>query len=887
MKAINCKTEYRNNPIGIDAQDLYVSWQCQEGIMQSAYQIVVKKGSEIILDTGKVESKKMHAIIAPEHRSRDNMSWTIRLWDQDDCSGEWADGGTFEYGLLNSDDWYAKWIEPSEEIGYQFDIGTPDYMNSTALKAWNEKKHKKNEVFLPHKPASVFRKKFCLDSMEKIETARVYASACGLYEIYINGQKITDYVLTPGTANYKFEIPYQTYDVSNYVKTGENEIHIILGDGWYRSTSGVDGDRNLFGEKTAVICQLEINGKAIVSTDNTWQASQNGPLRQNDMQHGEVYDARMENLSDDEMAWHEVKEVPIGYELLKAMDTVPILRMERFDATIIKTPKGDTVLDFGQNLAGQIELIIPNGAAGEKIRLIHGETLDQNGEFTQENFQDRKRHKEGGTYQTIDYTMKAGYNHYHANFTIMGFRYVKVETNADLSKAVFYAHAVYSQMMDTLSLTTSNTALNQLVKNAMWSQKGNFCDIPTDCPTRERAGWTGDAGIFAYTGLRLMESVPVLKKWLRQCRYTQLSDGRVMNIAPPNNKPGFFAKLLAGSVAWGDAIIIVPWEIYQLTGDKRVLSENYSMMCNWYSFLKKEARKKKLFNKSHSKKNRNYVIEKGMNYGEWCEPGRSAAESMKDGNYDVANAYFAYSGMLMSKIAKILDRPEAEVNELIRVSEKARQGYIEVYTKNGLITTERQCQLVRPLAFGLLHEEADKLAAKQLAVMVKRENGKLNTGFLTTPEICRQLAKRGYIKEAYQLLLNPQMPGWLYEVNQGATTLWENWDGIQPGKEPKASLNHYSYGAVVGWIMDGVCGIHYCDGELVIQPEIYIGDDANGLTSAKATYDSPAGKIEMGWEYINEKVHIHLFIPVGLEAKLILPNGTQQRVLAGEYNYMC
>ncbi|CBK75890.1 Alpha-L-rhamnosidase N-terminal domain [Butyrivibrio fibrisolvens 16/4] len=202
--------------------------------------------------------------------------------------------------------------------------------------------------------------------MEKIETARVYASACGLYEIYINGQKITDYVLTPGTANYKFEIPYQTYDVSNYVKTGENEIHIILGDGWYRSTSGVDGDRNLFGEKTAVICQLEINGKAIVSTDNTWQASQNGPLRQNDMQHGEVYDARMEDLSDDEMAWHEVKEVPIGYELLKAMDTVPILRMERFDATIIKTPKGDTVLDFGQNLAGQIELIIPNGAAGEK-----------------------------------------------------------------------------------------------------------------------------------------------------------------------------------------------------------------------------------------------------------------------------------------------------------------------------------------------------------------------------------------------------------------------------------------------------------------------------------------------------------------------------------------
>lgn len=890
MKAIKCKTEYQVNPKGIVEHDLYLSWQCQGGIAQTAYRICVKSGQQMVLDTGRVAGDKMHAIISPEPRSREIMSWTVQLWDQDDLDDQWSDVSYFEYGLLDEKDWKAEWIEPDEDTSYQYDEANPDPMNQQAMEAWKQKKHKKNDVYQPHRPASILFKKFQVDERMLEGKSRLYASACGLYEVLLNGRRITEDVLTPGTANYSYEIPYQTYDVTDLLVDGKNTLSVTLGDGWYRSTSGVDGDRNLFGDKTAFLCQLEIDDKVVLVTDGSWRASTNGPLQQNDMQQGEVYDARLEDVTDADRNWHNVTVANHSKSLLSAMDTLPIRRIENFEGKSLTTPKGETVIDFGQNLAGQIEFEIPNGVAGQKLVLIHGETLDQDGNFTQENFQDRNRHKEGGTYQTVFYTCKDGYNHYSARFTIMGFRYVKVESEADLSQARFTAHTVYSQMEETTSITTSNSLVNQLIRNAIWSQKGNFCDVPTDCPTRERAGWTGDAGIFAYTGLRLMESVPVWKKWLRQCRYAQLKDGKVMNIAPPNNKPGFFAKLLAGSVAWGDAVIIVPWEIYQLTGDVRILEDNYEMMSRWYAFLEKEASKKKMFHKSSAGDYRKFVMEKGMNYGEWCEPGRSAAESMKDGNYDVATAYFAYSGNMMAEIASILGRPQDEVGHYQEVAEKAKMGFQKAFTEKGKIVSKRQCQYVRPLTFELLSHENDAGAANQLADMVRQAEGRLNTGFLTTPDICRQLADRGYLKEAYQILLNEQMPGWLYEVKQGATTLWENWDGIQDGQEPKASLNHYSYGAIAGWILDGVCGIRYRDGQITITPQIYTGMEKEGLESASATYHSPVGTIEVSWTFgglIDGKSQYKLCvdIPSGCTGALVLPDDRIETVLPGKHQF--
>lgn len=319
----------------------------------------------------------------------------------------------------------------------------------------------------------------------------------------------------------------------------------------------------------------------------------------------------------------------------------------------MKTPNGETVIDYGQNLAGYIEFTL-YAHAGDRIVLTHGETLDENGNFTQENFQDRKRHKEGGTRQQVVYTCKEGKNHYKSRFTIWGFRYAKVETDIDISGAAFTSIAVYSRMEQTGSFECSDRYVNRLVQNSIWSQKSNFCDVPTDCPTRERAAWTGDMGVFAETGLYLMDCYPVIRKWLAECRMAQFPDGKIANIAPKSNVPGFFAGLLAGSVGWGDACIIVPYALYKRFGDRRILEENYEMMQKWYGFLENRAKQKPLNPIKRLKRNpyRRFTIETGVDYGEWCEPDVESTSAMRTPQGKVATAWFARSGKMLAENAR-------------------------------------------------------------------------------------------------------------------------------------------------------------------------------------------------------------------------------------------
>lgn len=280
----------------------------------------------------------------------------------------------------------------------------------------------------------------------------------------------------------------------------------------------------------------------------------------------------------------------------------------------------------------------------------------------------------------------------------MGFRYVKVITEIPLEHACFIAHAVYSDMKQTAAFTCSNPLVNQLVKNAVWSQKGNFCDIPTDCPTRERAGWMGDAGLFVDTGLTLMDCYPVYRYFLAQCRYGQYPDGRLANIAPPNNRPGFISKMLSASVDWGDACILIPYAMYQRYGDTRILEENYDMMKKWYGFLEKTARKKSLKYLFRKGKYRAYTMESGMNYGEWCEPGSNPRESMRSGNYDVSTAYYAYSGKMLAEIAEVLGRKE-DAKRYAQIADCAGKAYLEAFTENGKsipkgsVSMSAQCSL--------------------------------------------------------------------------------------------------------------------------------------------------------------------------------------------------
>ncbi|CUX25201.1 family 78 glycoside hydrolase catalytic domain [Clostridium sp. C105KSO13] len=842
MKAVNLKTEHMKNPMGIDITEPHLSWICADGQKQSAYEVEASSGGVSVWKSGKVCTNQMHATYGAVLKSRQNVIWKVRLWDENDEAGAWSEPAMFEMGLLEEADFHAKWINPELEC-------------DPAV----------------HKPASYLKTSF---EAGKVSDARLYITCHGLYEAYINGERVGNFVLAPGTSSYDKSLPYQTYDVTGLLKEGKNEVMVILGDGWYRSCSGVDGDRNLYGEDIALYFQLEADGEVICISDENWLASQKGPLRENDMQQGETYDARMEDLTE----FHPVKTETFGVKNFVCSNSLPIVEQERFEGKIIQTPNGETIIDYGQNLAGYVEFTV-QAHKGAKIVLTHGETLDENGNFTAENFQDRKRHKEGGTEQKVTCICKEGRNHYKSRFTIWGFRYAKVETEIDLIDASFTSIAVYSDMEQTGTFECSDAAVNQLVQNSIWSQKSNFCDVPTDCPTRERAAWTGDMGVFAETGLFLADCYPVIRRWLGECRLNQYEDGKVSNIAPKNNRPSFFSRMLAGSVGWGDASIIVPYMMYKRTGDIRILEENYDMMQKWYRFLESRAKQKPLNPVKRLKKNphRNYTIETGVDYGEWCEPDVESTMAMRTPQGKVATAYFAYSGKLLSEIAEIIGKKE-DAENYREIAANAKRAFKHIATEDGKIHSDRQAEYVRAIAFDLLSEEEKEQAAAELNQLVVHNGYHLNTGFLSTPLLCPILAEYGYLETAYKLLLQDTMPSWLYAVKKEATTIWERWDGIDESGKPKASLNHYSYGAICGWLFQGVCGIHLEENKITIHPMPH-----KLMQYAKASYQSPVGEIASGWRYEGETLIFHIRIPPNTEARVVLPNGKTEILCAGNH----
>ena len=725
---------------------------------------------------------------------------------------------------------------------------------------------------LPHdkdarQPASVLRRRF---SAETTENAVLYITAHGLYEARLNGQRVGDFVLAPGTGDYAKRLTVQAYDVSGLLRKGDNELIVTLGDGWYRGSVGIDGLRNYYGDDIALLCQLELGGEPLVCSDDRWEASQNGPTRENDLQQGERYDARLEEIT----SWHGVSVRDFGTANLAPTESVPILEQERFPGRIFTAPNGETLIDFGQNLAGYTELRL-TARAGQTITLRHGETLDENGNFTQANFDPGDRNK-NGIPQKLEYVCKEGLNVWKPRFTIFGFRYAKIETDIDLTDAAFTAVAVYSQMAQTGFFACGNADVNRLFLNSLWSMRSNFCDIPTDCPTRERAGWTGDAGVFAPTAVYLADCYPVLRKWLGECRLAQKEDGLVQNIAPVNNSGSMISNMLQGSAGWGDACVLVPWALYEAYGDRTILEENYDMMCRWITFTEKRASKTRLQNLGNPYKK--YLVDEGFHFGEWCQPdidnGAAMKKAMMLGMPEVATAYYFRSASLLSQIAEILGKP-ADARRFAEIAENAKKAYRYTCTKNGEIRSDRQCEYVRPIAFGLLDGDEVQKAADALNDLVVNKGYHLNTGFLSTPDLCRVLADNGHTDTAYRLLLQTDCPGWLYAVKKGATTIWETWDGVRADGTVHDSLNHYSYGAITGWLFGGVCGIRLQAGKLTIKPQ-----PGRELEYAKAEWRSPVGTIRSAWEYKEDKLIFNFTLPV--PARIELPNGKVNEASSGE-----
>lgn len=846
MKAVNLRTEHLVNPRFIDVVNPTLSWQCPMGTMQRAYQVQVFHEKEMIWDSSVVESTQMQICYPMELPFKCDFSWRVMLWLDNEKNSEWSESATFATGLAH-EEWRAKWISPEENIDPE-----------------------------QRKPAGYLRKKFEISDKGK---ATIYCTAHGLYIAYLNGQRIGEDLLTPGSDEYEKRLTYQAYDISNLLIEGENELQVTLGDGWYRGCNGIDGIRNLYGEDLSFLAQMEIDGEVFLLTDETWEGSQEGPIRMTDMELGEIYDARMEYICN----WHPVTVMDtMGYDPLVASNCVPIREKECLEGKLIPALNGEMVYDFGQNLAGYTEISL-QAKAGQTIKLIHGEELDENGSFTITNFQPGDRNQSGGIKQEISYTCKEGNNHFKPSFSIFGFRYAKLESDIPAEQIRVVAHAVYSDMEETAKFICGEQTVNQLFKNSVWSMKSNFCDLPTDCPTRERAGWTGDAAVFAQTGSMLMNSYSVFRKWLANVRYNQHEDGKMAYISPTNGKGSQISEMFSASVGWGDASVLVPYALYQTFGDIKILRENYEMMKKWVDFLCERAKQSRENDPFEGNPYQDFIINTGMDYGEWCEPGMNVMHTMQNafvnGQPEVATAYFAHSTKILSEIAALLGQG-ADEKHYRDISEKAKKAYQSICLIGGRIQSERQCEYVRPLAFELLDEEDAKNAAEDLNELVKKNTYHLNTGFLSTPFLCEVLAKYGYTDTAYRLLLQREYPGWLYAVEKGATTIWETWDGIKEDGSIHDSLNHYSYGAISGWLLSGAAGIQYTHESLRIEPI-----ENSMLGYVQGIFDSPKGKIVSEWKYDEEgNIQYHFEIPGNTEADIVLADGTTRHVSSGIYD---
>lgn len=731
------------------------------------------------------------------------------------------------------------------------------------------------ELTIPDKdsdrPASYLRKTFLFEGkVHAGEKLTLYATAHGIYNIYINGTHVDGFVMAPGTSEYKSILQYQKYDVTDLVKKGENEIVAVLGNGWWRGTITYDGIRNGWGEDVALLIELCAGEKVLVQTDESWMATQEGPLRDTDNMNGEIYDARREKDIWGNNIWHPVTVADFNYENLSYCNCPPPTEHETFSATMLTTPKGEKVLDFGQNIAGYISFEL-DAKEGEHFEFIHGETLDGDGNFCNYNFQSQNYFAA----QRIDYTCKEGRNVYKATNTFMGFRYVLVRADRELDPACFKAHAVYTDLKVTADFQCGNELVNQLFQNSLWSIKGNLLDIPTDCPTREKSGFTGDLVTYIHTFMYVMDCKPMIEKFIQNQCASQREDGCTKQIVADAREYG----MMDGAAGWSDSICILPYKLGKRYNDDTLFETYYENIKAWVDFcLRTAARATRETHQDNPYAE--YLEDQRVHWGEWCEPGMDFVTYYKDvvenGELEVGTAYLYEVCKLLAEYAGKSGR-EKDADYYSKTAEKVRLAYYYQFTENGRIHSDRMCRYVRPIAFGMLSEEETEQAAADLNELVKKNGYTLNTGFLTTHELCRTLSDHGYAKTAYNLLLNEKMPGWLYSVKCGATTVPENWDAYQPDGTRQASFNHYSYGAITGWLMDTVLGIRLEDGVITICPKT----DAR-LGFAEGSYDSPVGMIKSSWKYTAGKVSYEMEIPEGAKAVFVDEDGNETELHEGK-----
>ena len=727
-------------------------------------------------------------------------------------------------------------------------------------------------------PSMLFRKAFTAKG--NIRKATIKASAQGLYELRLNGQKVGDEFFTPGWTSYNYRIQCQEYDITSQIKKGHNAIGIILGNGWFRSRMARVRRKWTYGETIGAYALLTItykNGKTLtIATDSTWKTAPS-PITQTDIYDGERYDARLwqngwDAASFDDRQWKNAKVIEKGTDRLIQQEGKPVRCLQELKPIrTFTTPKGEQVYDFGQNMTGWVNFRL-KGAEGDSIVLRFAEVLDEKGNFYTANLR---------TAKAMDTYVFRGdsIEEHHPRFTFFGFRYVKVEGYPHpIPDGSLTAQVISSDLKPTGTFECSDSLVNKLVSNTRWSMIDNFLDIPTDCPQRdERLGWTADAQVFLPTANYLANVNAFYMKWMHDMILDQSPEGGVPCVIP-NLRPSY------GSSGWDDAITVIPMNLYRVYGNKDLLKEAYPSMKKWIGYMHEKAGKRLLY--------------KGGRFGDWFAytsnsgdyPGATTDKSL------VGTAYFAYSTWLTAEAAKILGL-ENEAKEYSELFEEIKKAFNEEFVSpNGRIDSNTQTAYSLALAFNLLPYSLRDQAAARLAEDV-RQRGHITTGFIGTPLICKVLTQYGYIDEAYMLLLNKKYPSWLYPITKGATTCWERWDGIEPdGTVGKHSFNHYAFGAVTEWLFSMVAGIRQSDTSVAYSDIVIAPHPSKKLSWVKSTYRSVKGLITSSWQIEGNTFTLDVEIPSGVKATVILPtsfktNPTQQieekpiKVGAGKHHF--
>lgn len=856
MKLKNLRVNNIEQPLGFQVMPLSFSWTVEEAgeaKEQQSARIRIYENMEtepdtedrtIVYDSGEVaDADSLDYSVNVELKPRTRYQWSVEVTT--DTKEQVSAESWFETGKAD-EAWEGQWIAPEQQTS-----------------------------------SVILRKTFAYDGT--VGAARLYICGLGVYECYINGKKAGEEYLAPGYHSYDFHLQTQTYDVSDLVKEGENEIEIWLGEGWFKGRLGFDGGfTDIYGDRLYAIAELYASGQCLVKTDTTWEIVKS-PICFNNIYDGEVYDARQQRCQIE--GEKLLQEFPKECGALSDRYSLPVKEKENFSVKeVLHTPSGDTVLDFGQNLTGWVEFDcdIP---AGKGIRLTASEIM-QDQEFYHENLRTAKTE--------FLYLSDGKEAHVRPHFTFYGFRYMKAEVVQEVRdgeevvlcceetlsdeewKTKFRAVHLRSDFDQTGWIETGDPKVNQLFSNALWGQKDNFLDVPTDCPQRdERLGWTGDAQVFSETACFNMYMPAFYRKYMWDMRAEQsILDGAVPNVVP-RLKRGMVAEY--GACPWADAGVIIPWNVYGHYGNKTLLAEMYPGMKAWVEYQRKQ----------EEAEGGLHLIKGGFHFADWLaldneQPGPFGAT---DPLY-IASAYYFRCTKIVADAAEILGYDEAA--EYKKLAEEIKKAIQETYfDENGACCSKTQTGAAIAIMFGLMEETA-QAEGERLQQRVKENNGHLNTGFVGTPLLCPALTKTGYHETAVDLLLNEEYPSWLYSVNLGATTIWERWNSVlSDGKmnpEGMNSLNHYSYGSIEAWMYGDVAGIRAAEPgfrKAVIKPN----PDAR-LKYVDCKMETASGVYESHWKYEKDGTVTYRFhIPFGAKALICLPDGRTETVAAGDHTF--